>query len=63
MKVITTQYYGPLYCGIPIWYDALLKKLDVLHYKSIRVVVNDWGRIFARDVLDTLDMALPIHSL
>jgi len=63
MKVITSQYFGALYYGISVWYDALLKqdklKLDVLHYKALRVAVNDWGRLFPRDMLDTLDRALP----
>jgi len=63
MKVITSQYFGALYYGISVWYDALLKKdkqkLDVLHYKALRVAVKDWGRLYPRDMLDTLGRALP----
>jgi len=63
MKVITSQYFGALYYGIPIWYDALLKKdklkMDVLHYNALRLAVKDWGRLYPRDMLDTLDRALP----
>jgi len=33
--------------------------LEVLHYKALRVAVNDWHIIFPRDMLDKLDHALP----
>jgi len=32
--------------------------LDVLHYKVLRVAVNDWGDILPRDMLYTLGRAL-----
>lgn len=61
--VATSQYFGSLYYGLPVWYDCLLKvhqqKMDVLHYKLLRIIVKDWRRIFPRDMLDTLGRAPP----
>jgi len=31
----------------------------ILHFKVLRVAVKDWGRLCPRDMLDTLDRALP----
>jgi len=53
MKIVTSQYFGALYYGIPVWYDALQKKdklkMDTLHYKVLRVAVKDWS-LMSKDV-------------
>jgi len=63
LKVATAQYFGGIYYGLPVWYDPLTiklkKKLDVLHYKALRIAVKDWRRIYPNDMLDLLDRAKP----
>jgi len=62
MKVVTSQYFGALYYGMPVCYDALLRKdklkTDVLHYKVLRVAVKDWDQLYPNDMLNTLDRGL-----
>jgi len=52
---------------MPVWYDSMLKKhklkIDVLHYKLLRVVIKDWQMIYPREMLDTLGRAPPMSFL
>jgi len=63
MKVITSQFYGRLFYGISVWHPALTvkqqKKMDILHYKALRVAVKDYMRIFPREMLDLLGRQKP----
>jgi len=63
MKMVTSQYFRVFYYGIPVWYDALLKKdklkMVTRHNKVLRVAVKDWGRLCPRNMLDTLDRVIP----
>jgi len=56
--MLWTLWYASL-----VRYDTLLKKdkliMDTLHYQVLRVAVKDWGRLYPRYMLDTLDRALP----
>jgi len=61
LTVATSQYYGSLYYGLPVWFDSLLQKhkqkMDVLHYKLLRLVIKDWQMLYPREMLDTLGRA------
>jgi len=63
LTVASAQYYRSLFFGLPVWYFSLQKKhqhkIDVLHYKLLRVVTIDWQMIFPRGILDTLGRARP----
>jgi len=63
MSVATSQYYGALFYAMPVWYEpSKIKhktKLDTLHYKLLRLAVKDWGRLYPKDMLDTLGRAQP----
>jgi len=63
MKVATSQYYGCICYAIAVWYPALTvkfkKKLEILHYKVLRVVIRDWMRIFPKEMLDLLGRQKP----
>jgi len=56
MKVITSQYYGSIYYALAVWFPTLIvkfkQKLDILHYKVLRVAIRDWMRLFPREMLD-----------
>jgi len=64
LTVATAQYYGSLYYGLPVWFHSMQRKhqdkIQVLHYKLLRVVVRDWQMVYPRDLLDTLGRARPI---
>jgi len=61
--VITSQYYGRLFYAIAVWYSALTIKmqnrLDILHYKTLRVAIKDYIRIYPREMLDLLSRQKP----
>jgi len=45
LKVITFQYYGKLFSAIAVWFPTMnvkfKKKIGILHYKALRVVLRD----------------------
>jgi len=61
--IITSQYLGSLFYGIPVWNNALLKKdkckHDTLHYSVLRTAVKGWHRELPRDMLDNLRRTRP----
>jgi len=63
LKVATAQYFGYLYYELSVSLGPLLvkhkKKLEVLHYKILRVAARDRFQIYPRDMLDTLGRAKP----
>jgi len=63
MKVITSQYYGSIYYALAVWFPTLIvkfkQKLDILHYKVLRVAIRDWMRLFPREMLDLLGRQKP----
>jgi len=63
IKVVTAQYFGVINYAIAVWYDALTKKekqrMDVLHYKALRVVIKDWERLYPREILDLIGREKP----
>jgi len=63
LKVVTSQYFGAINYAMPVWYEVSSAKhkakMDVLHYKALRVVIGDWQRLFPREMLDTLGRAKP----
>jgi len=52
-----------VYYGLPTWYHPLKakfkKRIEILHYKLLRLVVKDWYRLCPKDMLDTLGRATP----
>jgi len=48
---------------ITVWYPPLTvkfkKKLDILHYKPLRIPIKDWTRIYAREMSDLLGRQKP----
>jgi len=64
LRVATAQYYSAMYYGIQVWLnDSSVKsqkeKLNVLHYKLLRVALMDWKRDFPREMLDLLGRSKP----
>ena len=60
LKMVTSQYFGVINYGIPVWYTPLLKdkykqRLSVLHYKPLRLTIKD----YSREMLDTIGRAKP----
>jgi len=51
-EVATSQYFGSLYYRMPVWYQPFhvknKKKLEVLYYKLLQVVVKNWHRIYPK---------------
>jgi len=63
LTISTAQYFGSLYYGLPTWYHPLKakfkKRIEILHYKLLQLVVRDWYRLCPKDMLDTLGRATP----
>jgi len=63
MKVITSQYFGKLYFAIAVWHSSLTvklqNKLEILHYKALRVAIRDYERLYPREMLDLLGRQKP----
>jgi len=63
MKVITSQYFGRLYYAIAVWHSSLTVKLqnkiEILHYKALRIAIRDYERLFPREMLDLLERQKP----
>ncbi len=64
MQIVTSQYYGVINYGIPVWYTPVLKdkhkqRLQVLHYKPLRIAIKDYERLYPREMLDLIGRAKP----
>jgi len=64
LKATTSQFYGLLYYGSQVWLGPHTKISDVrrlnsVHYKTLRVVENDWKKKKKRADLDKLGRAKP----
>lgn len=64
LKVMTTQYYSCCFYGSPVWLNgsnpyADLRRLNALHYRSLRIAVRDYKRRVPRSELDLLGRARP----
>jgi len=63
MSCHAVQYFGGIHQGLSVWYDPetvrLKKKLDVLYYKTLRIAMMDWRRIFPNEMLDLLEREKP----
>jgi len=62
-EVITSQYFGCIFYAIAVWLPMLSanlkKKIEMLHYEALRIVIKDWMRIYPRDMLDLLGRQKP----
>jgi len=63
LKVITSQYFGCLFYAMAVWFPSLTvklkKKIEMLHYKALRIVIKDWQRIYPKEMLDLLGRQKP----
>jgi len=64
MKATTGQFYGLLYYGSQVWLGphtkvADIRKLNSVHYKTLRIVETDWKKKKKRSELDKLGRAKP----
>ncbi len=63
--VTTAQYYGVLKYACQVWnldrlHGTLKSKLDVAHYKLLRVIIRDYRRLYPREMLDLIGRAKPM---
>jgi hypothetical protein len=59
LQILTSQFFGALYYGSQVWLTSntlrkLWKQIESIHYRAIRVAVNDHKRVINREKLDTL---------
>jgi len=64
IKATTSQYYGMLYYGSQVWLGdhtpkGSLKRHTSLHYRLLRIAVNDWKQCISRSSLDKIGRAKP----
>jgi len=63
LKVLTSQYYGTCFYGCNVWMAKNtykdVRRLNALHYRSLRIVAKDYKRIMSRQKLDEIGRARP----
>jgi len=64
IKATTSQYYGLVYYGSQVWLGqhtpvSQLRRLNSLHYKLLRIAVQDWKRKSSRSDLDEIGRVRP----
>jgi hypothetical protein len=65
MPVLTSQYYGMTYYASQVWLGPHTKRIDIkklnsLHYKLLRIAINDWRNKTSKKELDLLGRAKPM---
>jgi len=64
-KIVTTHMFGLVYYAAPVWLSELTsskswKILESIHYKALRILVNDYQNTWSRATLyAVLDRAQP----
>ena len=64
LKVATAQYYRVINYACQVWSTPSLngilkKKLDVAHYKLLRLTIQDYKKDYPREMLDLIGRAKP----
>jgi len=63
LKVLTAQYYSTCYYGGEVWLNSLgfddKRRMNALHYRTLRIVLRDYRRKLHRSSLDELGRARP----
>jgi len=64
LNATTSQFYGTLYYGCQVWLGyhtrmSLIRKLNSIHYKVLRIVEHDWKKKKKRHELDKIGRAKP----
>jgi len=63
IKVMTCQFYSTVYYGCEVWLQNNtfndLRRLNALHYRSLRIVAKDYKRRMHRADLDEIGRARP----
>lgn len=64
LKVLTCQYYSTCFYGCGAWLHgdtsyADIRKLNALHYRSLRIATQDYRKLMSRASLDLLGRSRP----
>jgi len=64
LQATTSQFYGLVYYGSPVWLGSHLKKKELnrltsLHYRLLRIATNDWKKRKKRETLGKIGRATP----
>jgi len=64
LKVMTSQFYGKCFYGAPVWLNGMnsfadLRKLNAMHYRSLRIARKDYKCNISRATLDRMGRARP----
>jgi len=64
LKVLTAQYYSTCFYGASVWLNGQnsyldLRKINAMHYRSLRIAAKDYKRVQSRATLDSLGRTRP----
>jgi len=64
IKVLTSQFFGVCFYGCNVWLNGQnsyqdIRKLNALHYRSLRIAVKDYRRKLKRSQLDGIGRVRP----